>query len=68
MTDLYDLIEPVTCDLYMKSRKVEGRDLDTWLEVEPIVTHQHNFAEDCLMGVKLSLLKMPPRCSITDAY
>jgi hypothetical protein len=31
-------MEQTACELYMKSGKVEGRDIENWLEVERIVT------------------------------
>lgn len=34
---LYDEIAKVAYELYEKSGKIEGRDLDNWLEAEKIV-------------------------------
>jgi len=49
--DLHDLIEQVACELYLKSGKVEGRDLDNWLEAERIIAHRLTFAEEYLGDV-----------------
>ncbi len=35
--DTHDIIAQMACELYVRSGKVEGRDLDNWLEAEQIV-------------------------------
>ncbi|HAM50778.1 MAG TPA: hypothetical protein DCP92_08820 [Nitrospiraceae bacterium] len=35
--NVHDIVEQVACELYMKSGRVEGSDLDNWLEAERIV-------------------------------
>ena len=44
--DLNDLIEQVACELYTKNGKVEGRDLENWLEAEWIVKNRYKSAAD----------------------
>ncbi len=35
--DLHDVIQQLACELYMKSGKAEGYDLNNWIEAEWIV-------------------------------
>jgi hypothetical protein len=44
--DLHDIIAQTACELYVKSGKIEGRDLDNWLEAEEIVRRRSYYAED----------------------
>jgi hypothetical protein len=44
--DRHDVIAQVACELYVRSGKVEGRDLDNWLEAEQIVRHNSSYPED----------------------
>jgi len=44
--DLNDLIDQVACELYTKNGKVEGRDLENWLEAEWIVKNRYKSAAD----------------------
>ena len=45
----YDLIEQVARELYVKSGKVEGHDLDNCLEAESIVKgRREGDSEDCV--------------------
>ena len=38
---LYDEISKIAHELYEKSGKAEGRDLDNWLEAEKIILARH---------------------------
>ncbi len=42
---LHGLIEQMACELYMKGGRVEGRDLDNWLEAEMIVTKRNKYVD-----------------------
>lgn len=44
--NLHDLIAQIACELYTKNGKVEGRDLENWLEAEWIVKNRYKSAED----------------------
>jgi hypothetical protein len=44
--DLHYLMEHVARQLYFQGGKVEGRDLDNWLEAERIVSCRFGNAED----------------------
>lgn len=44
--DLHDLIAQLACELYVKSKKTKGRDLENWLEAEWIVKNRYRSAED----------------------
>jgi len=44
--NLHDLIAQTACELYTKNGKVEGRDLENWLEAEWIVKNRYKSAED----------------------
>jgi hypothetical protein len=44
----HDLIERVARELYMTNGKIEGRDLDNWLEAESIVRGWSEGYEDAL--------------------
>lgn len=44
----HDLIAQVARELYMKNGKIEGHDLDNWLEAESIVTGWSEGYEDAL--------------------
>lgn len=46
--DLHDLIEQVACDLYVRSGKIEGRDIENWLEAEWLVKNRLKYAEEDL--------------------
>jgi hypothetical protein len=46
--DMYHLIEQTACELYVKSGKVEGRDIENWLEAERIVRNRFKCAQDSL--------------------
>jgi hypothetical protein len=48
--DLYQEISKVANDLYEKSGRIEGRDLDNWLEAETIV--KERFAVKGKSGIK----------------
>ncbi len=43
--NLHDLIAQVAFELYIKSGKIEGRDLENWLQAERIV-NRPDYAED----------------------
>lgn len=43
--DLHDLIEQTAYQIYVEKGKIEGRDLDNWLEAERIVHSQHQGQE-----------------------
>lgn len=38
--DLQDLIQQLACELYVKSGKAEGRDLNNWIEAEWIIKNR----------------------------
>jgi hypothetical protein len=42
----HDLIEQLACELYMKSGKVDGRDLENWIEAEWVVMNRLKYDED----------------------
>ena len=44
--NLHDLIAQLACELYLKSGKVDGRDLENWLEAEWIVRNRYRSMED----------------------
>jgi len=44
--DLHDLIEQKAYEIYLQDGKMEGHDLDNWLEAERIVNNQDSYAED----------------------
>ncbi|HTR44536.1 MAG TPA: DUF2934 domain-containing protein [Thermodesulfovibrionales bacterium] len=44
--DRHDVIAQVACELYVRRGKVEGRDLDNWLEAEQIVRNNSAYPED----------------------
>jgi len=44
----HDLIAQLACELYVKSGRVEGHDLDNWLQAERIVANEPDYAEDYL--------------------
>jgi len=46
--DPHDLIEQVACDLYVRSGKIEGRDMENWLEAEWLVENRLKYAEEDL--------------------
>jgi hypothetical protein len=46
--NLHDLIAQKACELYVKSGKVNGRDLDNWIEAEWIVRNRYKTADDLL--------------------
>jgi hypothetical protein len=43
--ELYNEIEKVAHDIYEKSGRIEGRDLDNWLEAEKIVMARYREQE-----------------------
>jgi hypothetical protein len=44
-----DLIEEVAHDLYLKSGKLEGRDVDNWLEAERILWNNIEEEMQCIL-------------------
>ena len=46
--DLHDLIEQKAYEIYVKNGRIEGHDLDNWLEAEKIVNNRDRYAEDYL--------------------
>ena len=44
--DTHDIVAQVACELYVRSGRVEGRDLDNWLEAEGIVKKAPACPED----------------------
>jgi len=45
-TDPNDLIAQTACEIYAKSEKIEGRDLDNWLEAERVLRKKQKNASD----------------------
>jgi len=56
--NLHEEISKAATELYEKSGRVEGRDLDNWLEAEKIVTAQYRKQEK-LEAKNLLLRKRP---------
>lgn len=48
--ELHDEISKVAKELYEKSGRIEGRDLDNWLEAERIVMAQYREKEELGAG------------------
>ncbi len=46
--NMHDLISLLAYELYVNSGRVEGNDLDNWLEAERIVNNRYDYAEDYL--------------------
>jgi hypothetical protein len=44
--DLHDLIQQLACELYLKSGKAEGHDLNNWIEAEWIVQNRFERTKD----------------------
>ncbi|MFI5293959.1 MAG: DUF2934 domain-containing protein [Thermodesulfovibrionales bacterium] len=44
--DLHDLIQQLACELYLKSEKAEGHDLNNWIEAEWIVKNRFERTKD----------------------
>jgi hypothetical protein len=44
--NLHDLIAQLACELYVKSGKVRGHDLENWIRAEWIVKNRYKSADD----------------------
>ncbi|NTU42901.1 MAG: DUF2934 domain-containing protein [Nitrospirales bacterium] len=44
--NLHDLIEQVACELYQRSGREEGRDLNNWIKAESIVMNRYDESGD----------------------
>lgn len=44
--DLHDVIQQLACELYVKSGKAEGYDLNNWIEAEWIITNRFARTKD----------------------
>jgi hypothetical protein len=44
--DLHDLIQQLACELYLKSGKAEGHDLNNWIEAEWIIKNRFEHTKD----------------------
>lgn len=44
--DLYDLIQQLACELYLKRGKAEGYDLNNWIESEWIIRDRIKHTKD----------------------
>ena len=44
--DLHDLIQQLACELYLKSGKAEGHDLNNWIEAEWVIRNRFERTKD----------------------
>jgi hypothetical protein len=65
---LYDEIARIAYDLYEKSGRVDGRELDNWLEAERIVISLHAEQKKLETGLPFSLekKKSPKKATETE--
>lgn len=44
--NLHDLIAQLACEIYLKTGRIKGRDMENWLEAEWVVTNRYKTPED----------------------